>query len=313
MSNQPRVCTIHAPGKVNLHLEIGDLRSDGFHDIKSIFAGLEFGDDLRFEITEEKGFWELLAGNSGFPAEFYGKDNLVTRAVSLFGEKTGFDQGIRCTLTKKIPPGAGLGGGSSDAASALMALNCLCGTGLPMDRLAEMAACLGSDVPYFLHGGTAYAGGRGEFIEELPALAEYRVLLVIPGFQSSTAEAYRLLDQSRNGAWHHFGRRQTESGLKNSLKMPAGEWPFFNDFLPVLPQSDVYRTIINELLENGADFAGLSGSGSCCYGVFADRERAGRAEKNLIASEKLIKNIKIHQNYIHNTFFLASGADPVLQ
>ncbi|MCL2831534.1 MAG: 4-(cytidine 5'-diphospho)-2-C-methyl-D-erythritol kinase [Treponema sp.] len=324
MKHPPRACTIHAPAKINLHLEIGGVRPDGFHELESLFVCLDFGDDLRFEIVRDKGF-VLQTINQKFPAEFYGKNNLISRAVRVFCEKTGFNEGLQCFLDKKIPLGAGLGGGSSDAASALLALNRLSQKNLSLEKLSEMAVLLGSDVPFFLHGGAAVVKGRGEIIEPLagsffkqssfiksgPArffgTGGCRVILIKPPFSSDTAEAYRLLDlyrEKHRGVKNNLLTVSKEKiDIKRILNSEPGKWPFSNDFLSVLPQTDIYREIIKNLLDGGADFAGLSGSGSCCFGVFTDSKIA----------ENHYKLQQIQQYFIQNTFFLASAADPVLE
>lgn len=322
METEPSSCSIHAPAKLNLHLSVGAARPDGFHNIESIFAALSFGDDLYFSLSGEDGKFDLTLKK--VPGTiFLGEDNLITRAVRLFREKTGFGRGIRCVLDKRIPLGAGLGGGSSDAASTLMALNFLAKTGLSSDELCEMAARLGSDVPFFLNAGVAWVTGRGEKIKALPALPDFSVLLVMPPIHSSTAEAFRLLDEEKKALLS--GSSHTENSVKTDCRgvnentagqilteMSPKKWPFSNDFLPVLPDTKIYQGIIQNLVNNGALFAGLSGSGSCCFGVFGE-EKFAVGVKNKIKSEIVIKNKENPQNFIECTFFLASAAIPVLE
>jgi len=285
--------TIEAPAKLNLHLKVGNRRPDGFHDIESLFLALAFGDTLHFETTpletaappEIRMNWQL----SG--------ENIISRAVSLFRERTGFNQGLNVTVEKRIPPGGGLGGGSSNAAAALLALNRLAADNglLSGAELAEIAALLGSDVPFFLHNTTAaWVTGRGEQIQplELPeSLMNLAFVLVNPGFPSDTAEAYRLLDDIR------LSQNFTTEYAEFLIRKPSflretpwlnnsspREWPFFNDFLPVLSNSDkgsFYQRIMGELRELGAEFAGLSGSGSTCFGVFSGQSQAESARDNL--------------------------------
>ena len=314
MNDSPKTCSIHAPCKINLHLAVGDRRPDGFHELESIFAALDFGDDLYFKITGSKNFFKLRLSqsiNSGiFPENdnlisgiSLKSDNLISRAVELFRAETGLNHGLQCVLEKRIPLGAGLGGGSSDAASTLIALNSLFSAGLPAEKLLEMAAKLGSDVPFFLYGGVAKVTGRGECIKPLPALPDYAVLLVKPSFRSSTAEAFRLLDEYRNSSENLRSSGSAGSACDNFMNE---EWPYFNDFLSILPQADIYREICRDLLRNGAEFAGLSGSGSCCFGIFKDYKKALKAKKS-------IKSQKIQFNLNQCTFFLASAAIPVLK
>ena len=310
--NSPRACTIEAPCKINLHLRIKERRADGFHALESLFAPLALGDTLRFDLAGEKGDCHLFS-----PMEIPMKENLVYRAVSLFRERTGFRNGVRIRLDKRIPAGAGLGGGSSDAASALMAMNLLAGGVLPMEELKKMGALLGSDVPFFLAGGAAYVSGRGELIEPVSLPGGLWVVLVKPPFASDTTSAYRLLDEVRErGAGNEIRREQaSRETLIRALAGDPLDWPFHNDFLTVFldsntspeahdePHARAYRGILENLREAGASFSGLSGSGSCCFGIFKAKETAEKAEKALSGQE----------NYVSFTFFLARKANTVLE
>ncbi|MDR0494228.1 MAG: 4-(cytidine 5'-diphospho)-2-C-methyl-D-erythritol kinase [Treponema sp.] len=282
---------VKAPAKLNLHLQVGDTRPDGFHELESLFIALAFGDTLcvetapqplSLEICMEGQFTELLT----LPPE----KNMVFRAVSLFRSRTGYDEGLKISLEKRIPPGGGLGGGSSDAAAALLALNRLAaptGKGLVSEaNLAEMGAALGSDVPFFLcNASAAWVSGKGEKIRPLVVSESaygLTFVLVNPGFSSGTAEAYRLLDSVRKD----HPQMSTIHGEFCSAfwSKPPHEWPFFNDFLPVLEAAaeipayseagTSYQHIIADLKGHGAEFAGLSGSGSTCFGAFSERSKA---------------------------------------
>jgi 4-diphosphocytidyl-2-C-methyl-D-erythritol kinase len=316
---------IKAPAKLNLHLQIGDRRPDGFHDIESLFLALDFGDTLRVE-TVPRPFslelcmdWQIRADLALSPEK-----NIVSRAVSLFRDRSGCEQGFKISLEKRIPLGGGLGGGSSDAAAALLALNQAADSAdkglLSGAELAEIGASLGSDVPFFLENrSAAWVSGRGEKIQPivLPESAQGMVfVLVNPGFPSNTADAYRLLDlQREHGASHqnsqisHGVTENTELiqfsspcprtegstcpcasvrgpwDARHHLSKPPEGWPFFNDFLTI-GVSDThfpaYQQIISSLRELGADFAGLSGSGSTCFGVFCGREKAESARESLL-------------------------------
>jgi 4-diphosphocytidyl-2-C-methyl-D-erythritol kinase len=311
-----KVCRIEAPCKINLHLGIQEKRPDGFHDLKSLFVCLALGDTLRFELAGEEGScsidlnWEI--PGETIPLE----KNLVFQAVSLFRERTGFSRGLWIRVDKRIPPGAGLGGGSSDAASALLALNLLSGADIQAEELREMAALLGSDTPFFLSGGAAYVSGRGERIEPLKVPEGPWVLLVKPPFASDTAFAYRLLDEAR--ARTRGGKRPPDLSrevLIRALGEKPDVWPFYNDFLPVFldtfswgtgearARAGAYRSILEELRAQGASFAGLSGSGSCCFGIFTTKGRVEEAKKAFFTG----------QNYARLTFFLAHRANAVLE
>jgi 4-diphosphocytidyl-2-C-methyl-D-erythritol kinase len=300
---------VEAPCKINLHLRVKNRRPDGFHELESFFAALAFGDSLRFELAGEEGRGDLelkwaVPGQTA-QVDLPPEKNLVCRALSLFREKTGFKAGMKVFLIKRIPPGAGLGGGSSDAASTLLALDRLAGTALVPGELREMAAALGSDVPFFLTCGAAWVTGRGEKTEAAVFPEGLRVVLVKPPFASATAEAFRLLDENREREGPgRSGQREPGFGeWKEMLAWPPEEWPFYNDFLPVLPHTGVYRSICRDLKDRGAAFAGLSGSGSCCFGIFRDREKA----------EKAVKSFSGGGNFVQMTFFLARNTDPGLE
>jgi len=272
----PEKLTVFAPAKVNLHLAVKNKRPDGFHDIDSVFLTVNFGDTLHFNAIEGKNTVEIaMEGiNPPLPTE----KNIIFRAISLFREKTGFSHGLKITVEKRIPMGGGLGGGSSDAAATLLALNKIAGEDhfCHHKDLLEMAACLGSDVPFFIYKTpAARVTGRGERI--LPInVPELFLVLVSPGFSSDTSTAYKLLDENRVPAQPND---EISEILKEGIFDEKLYSHFTNDFLSVFPEpeSSVYNEIIAKLRELGALYANLSGSGSACFGVFADREQARKA------------------------------------
>ena len=317
-----RAISVEAPAKLNLHLQVGDRRPDGFHAIESLFIALAFGDVLHFETVPQPLSLEIaMHWHENLPVlAIPPEENIVFRAVSLFRDRTGYDCGLKVTIEKHIPPGGGMGGGSSDAAATLLALNRLVapdGCGLDEPALAEMGAFLGSDVPFFLHEhvSAAWVSGRGEQIQPLTlpeSFGSLSFVLVNPGFPSDTAEAYRLLDQRRGTGDWGLGTRDCCSQSKRldnplclltNLPSPQSpvpsphNWSFTNDFLPVLTGSDkgtVYQKILDSLRECGADFAGLSGSGSTCFGVFIEKTIAQQAKSALLK----------RWPFVINTFFL---------
>jgi 4-diphosphocytidyl-2-C-methyl-D-erythritol kinase len=310
------VLSVHAPAKLNLHLRIREKRPDGFHNLESIFAALAFGDTLLFEPLEAENSLEITMKNliprEKTPLEALPPEkNSIFRAVSLFRSRTGFTRGLRVGVEKRIPLGGGLGGGSSDAAAALLTLNVMGSGGkgglLDPDSLAALAASLGSDVPFFLEpGGLAWVSGRGESIRPLGPPKKLFVVLVNPGFPSETAAAFRLLDRYRKTA-APCGPAFSESDLIGALAGPPRRWPFTNDFLPVFERAGnagaAYREILARLETLGAEFSGLSGAGSTCFGVFSEAAPAEQAEK--ILSKQW--------NFVKVTFLLAWEANPVLQ
>ena len=269
---------IFAPAKVNLHLAVKNRRSDGFHDIDSVFLAVNFGDTLYFDAIEGKNTVEIAMEslNPPIPTE----KNIIFKAVSLFREKTGFSQGVKITVEKRIPMGGGLGGGSSDAATTLLALNKIANLPCRREDLLEMAAYLGSDVPFFIYETpAARVTGRGERIFPINA-PELPLVLVSPGFSSNTSAAYKLLDEKRTFTPSNDDISEI---LKEGIFDERVYSHFTNDFLSVFPEpeSSVYNEIIVKLRELGARYANLSGSGATCFGVFTDREQAQKAAEAL--------------------------------
>ena len=179
--------TWKAPAKVNLTLKVLRKRDDGFHELESLMAPLELGDVLHFEKADT---YSLLCDTPGVPLD---ESNLVTKAVRIFESSSGKSCNWQITLEKNVPHGAGLGGGSSDAATALLALNELEQGGFSLDQLAAMAAEIGSDIPFFIYQQTCMIGGRGEQVEPvtIPGLAGHSLVLLKPSFGVPTPDAYR--------------------------------------------------------------------------------------------------------------------------
>jgi 4-diphosphocytidyl-2-C-methyl-D-erythritol kinase len=208
--------TVFSPAKINLYLAVTGRRPDGFHDLVSVAAPLAWGDELRAEAGDRSPE----AGKNGFTLECEWADvplddtNLVLRAAGAFAAATGWDRPVRFVLTKRIPVGAGLGGGSSNAVAALRALNELAGGTLAPAALAGIAATLGSDCALFVRGEPVVMRGRGEHIESLPAgaagrLRGRRVLVFKPSFGIATPWAYRrMVERGGEGAGGMAGGRR---------------------------------------------------------------------------------------------------------
>jgi 4-diphosphocytidyl-2-C-methyl-D-erythritol kinase len=260
---------VFSPAKLNLFLAITGRRPDGFHELLSVAAPLQWGDRLRAEATAGEGF-TLACGEPSVPTD---GTNLILRAARAFQAAAGRPVGARFTLEKRIPLGAGLGGGSSNAVAALRALNRLAGEPLGAAALAALAAELGSDCPLFLAEGPVVMRGRGERISPLPALAAGRLrgrraLLFKPGFPIATAWAYRRLAESgdyapaaeaaaRLAAWE-AGSAPGEDLLANGLEAVA-----FAKF-PALP------VLLDRLRSRCGLAPRLSGSGSACFALLPE-------------------------------------------
>ena len=316
----PGSCVIKAPCKINLHLRIGKKRPDGFHELESLFASLALADLLHFKTVREGDGDRLLINwkisrRECPPEPLLPEKNLVLRAVSLFRERTGFEMPLQIRLEKRIPLGAGLGGGSSDAASSLLALNFLSGAELSMEELQGMAILLGSDVPFFLTGGAAFVSGRGELVRPVENLKKLWVVLAKPPYSSGTANAFRLLDLAREKIQSNYKENAqfreylAEEELILALGQETESWPFYNDFLPIFLDPETFenahsfRQILETFTGNGASFANLSGSGSCCFGIFKAKKTAEKAKNALLKQG----------NYARLTFFLANKAKPVVK
>ncbi len=181
---------IEAPAKINLYLEVGPARPDGYHPVRTVLQTVDLCDLLAVEVTDGGTGLRLEVEGEAPP----GEDNLCYRAAAAFLAATGLRMGIKIALTKVIPQAAGLGGGSSDAAAVLRVLNFIAGEALSREELLHLASTLGMDVPFFLVGGTALGEGRGERVTALPQAPPLPVILVNPGVGLSTAEVYGRFD-----------------------------------------------------------------------------------------------------------------------
>lgn len=279
--------------KVNLDLRVPFKRSDGYHEIQTVFQTISLADEL--VVTYEK--------SARFEAEIDSTvaiaDNLVMRAARVFGEATGAKGRVHFGLRKRIPMGGGLGGGSSNAAAVLLALPVLTGKRVPMGELVRMAASLGSDVPFFLYGGTALGLGRGTELYPLPEVAGMAGLLVVPGVHVSTAEAYRALNRPE---------RMLQTGLTGGTDVPilnsfggvvwsmANGRPDWrecrNDFEgPVLGSHAELGAIKQRLLRLGPKLALMSGSGSSLFALFGTGAEAKAAKGRL--ADLSVETIKL--------------------
>jgi len=276
--------SIFAPAKLNLFLAITGRRADGFHDLVSVVATVGWGDTLRVA-AGVPGEFHLACDDPSVPVD---ERNLVLKAARAFVGATGWQGGATFSLEKRIPMGAGLGGGSSDAVAALRALNEISGERLPAGKLAEIAATLGSDCPLFLSDGPVTMRGRGERVEVLAAPAAVRlrgrrVLIFKPGFGIATPWAYRQMvampgsylavdaAEERLRAWIEAADAPAEELLFNNMEGVA-----FAKFV-ALP------TLFEQLRDRFAVAPRMSGSGSACF-VFLPSEAPMAAMQQLIRS-----------------------------
>jgi 4-diphosphocytidyl-2-C-methyl-D-erythritol kinase len=266
---------VPAYAKVNLRLDVLGRRADSYHELRTIFQAISLHDTLELQAAREPGIELLIAGNSELAGE-PGTDNLVYRAIHQLGREIGLQHGVRAVLTKRVPVGRGLGGGSSDAAAALLGLLHLTGKRIDAARLLEIAAALGADVPFFLHGGRALGIGRGDEIYPLPDAPRRHLLVVSPHeIAVPTKDAYQWLSEEL-----------TNSAAPTKLmRFCALCWSpqggvLSNDFeAAVFPRYPRLATIKRELLQQGAAEASLAGSGSAVFGVYQHPAKARRAAR----------------------------------
>ena len=269
---------ILSPAKVNLHLEVGDVRPDGFHEITSLFQAVSLFDRMVWENTSNPGECRIL-GDFPCPAE----DNLIYKAVEKFRSLTGYRKGVSVSVEKKIPHEAGLGGGSSNAAAALKAMESLSGLTLSEEDRVAAASFLGSDIPFFLYGGASAVTGRGEVVEPVSSRSDFAMVLVKPdSLGISTAEAYRSVDLWKRANPAKQNILSKEDMLNSYESAPPSDWPFYNTFFETFKnQYKPLEFISNLLYDSGAVFAGLSGSGSAVFGIFSSEEKAECARVEL--------------------------------
>lgn len=289
-SSITRPLVIRTPAKVNLGLRVLSRRADGYHAIQTLLAGVDLWDTLTLEPGGDR--LRLECDTPSIPTD---RTNLVLRSALRLEELLGRRlPGARIRLQKRIPAGRGLGGGSSDAAAALVGLNRLFGLGLGRRVLHRVLTEVGMDAPFFLYGGLALATGRGEHVFPLAEARELPLVLLIPDFGISTPDAYRGLPtpsedggSQRTAQWTDRLVRFLESGpsgLPLHGKLLARCFP--NDLerstvLQTTRPPDAISRMRSALLAAGALEAAMSGSGSAVFGVFADREQAARAVSRL--------------------------------
>lgn len=257
--------------KINLTLEVSGKRPDGYHDLDSIVQVIDISDELT--ISKTGAAIEVISDNPNAPS---GPDNIIYKACEAFFQATNIKSGAKCSLTKRIPVQAGLGGGSGNAAAAIIGLNELYGCGLSNDKLAELAAKVGSDAPLFIFGGTARMRGRGDQIEALPDAPEMQLVIIKPEVGVSTAWAYGELDKSNDRPC--LGASNIVEKAIRAQDRDAIIQNLCNDFDPIVTAAfDEISKAKRLLLEIGAGAAMLSGSGSAVFGIFDSKQGAESA------------------------------------
>lgn len=274
-----RRARVHALAKINLDLRVLARRPDGFHELRTIFQTISLADTIDIAYTPARSTAIQLEDVLDIP------DNLVVRAARMAMEAMRSTGRVEMRLVKRIPMGAGLGGGSSDAAAVLLALPVLAGRPLDLAKLQEAAGRLGSDVPFFLLGGTAAGIGRGTELFPLPDRPAQPGLVVAPGVHVSTADAYRRLSASLTTE----SQQNKMFSFQSQMWEPGGSEPAANDFEAVaFEQYRHLAALKKRLVRAGASMAMMTGSGSALFGLFRTREEVSRAVGQL-GKEKVFR------------------------
>jgi len=262
---------LSAPAKVNYLLDVIRRRPDGYHDLRMVMQRVNLCDEITIDLTDTPKL-AVTCGKNGVPD---GPGNIAWKAARIMLDQAGTDLGARIAIAKNIPVAAGLGGGSSDAATVLMGMNELLGLKLSDQRLMEIGVTLGADVPFFIFKKTALAEGIGEKLRAMPDMPRLWVVLVNPGVHVSTAWVYQNLQLTTRGGLATlpplFSRAEDVcSLLSNDLESVT---------IPAFP---IIADIKNSMLRLGALGALMSGSGPTVFGLFRDRESAETARDALL-------------------------------
>lgn len=263
----------YAPAKLNFGLQVLNKREDGYHNINTVFIKINLFDELVFEQSDNFNIY--CNPDLGIPA----KHNIIYKTIELLSDYYKKDLSkYSISLTKRIPSGAGLGGGSTDAATTIKVLNSLHNLTNDYDELNQIASQIGSDVPFFLKNGDAIGTGKGEILDFINFKLDYHILLIYPNIHVSTPFAYRALNRNKK----QIKKTDFKSFISNFEKNKIDIKKFvYNDFEDaVFKMHNEIRNIKEDLINSGAVFSLLTGSGSCVYGFFNSLETAESAKTN---------------------------------
>jgi len=269
-----------APAKINLYLSVLGRRADGYHDLDTVFVPLDLGDRIGLELAAP----DVLEVRCPARPELDGEANLVHRALARYRVLAGAGApGFRVRVEKEIPVAAGLGGGSSDAAAALLAAQEACGSPLDRAALHALAAELGADVPFFLGAGPAWGRGKGEVLEPVDDLPDLPLVLAVPAVAVSTAEVFRDWDDQPTRSLTKGAASDTRPRFSESVARAAQR--VSND-LEVLTRRRVpaIGSLLDELVAAGALAAAMSGSGPAVFGLFRDTGSAQEAARGRLGT-----------------------------
>ncbi len=269
-----RTVNVRAYAKINIGLHILGKRTDGFHDIETVFHQINLYDTIA--LHEADSDITFRCDDPTLPID---ATNLCIRAARLLMDITGSANGVEIHLQKRIPVGAGLGGGSSDAAAVLKGMRKLFGLDISNAELRTLAASLGSDAPFFIDGGSAYATGRGELLETLDLDIPAWILVATPPVSISTAWAYSAVNPTNSTTAREDLRTVLTEYFRRHDALCSR---LRNDFEPIVFEHyPEVAAIKHQMLDAGADVALMSGSGSSVFGLFQDEQRAQATEEQL--------------------------------
>lgn len=268
-----RVLIVRSSAKINLTLRVGPKRADGYHEVSTLLQSIALAD--RLALSARSGPLALTTHAPGVPTD---RTNLVWRAAELLWRslgRSGDPRGVHVRLDKQIPTAAGLGGGSADAAAALVGLNTVWSGRRSRHDLARIGAELGADVPFFLQGGTAMGLGRGDELYPVDDLDRLGVVIIKPSFGVSTAEAYGWLDDDRAA-----GMPPASGGAELDVGWPGARVRIVNDLeVAVARRHPGIGEMVSACLGLGARAAGMTGSGSAVFGLFSESAARRAAER----------------------------------
>ena len=272
--------TKKAYAKVNLFLDVASRYPDGYHEVHTVMQSVSLYDDVYVELCEE-GI-EITCDVEGVPTD---NRNVVWKAAELFFSEIPNEpkQGVKVSITKRIPMAAGLAGGSADAAAFLCAVNELMGFPLTFERLLDIGSKLGADIPFCMVGGTAYADARGDKLHTIPSFEKYCFVIACGGEGVSTPWAYRELDRNFDNFSKSVYTPRDVNAFKEKLADGdiSGIYNIFEEV--ILPERPVARQIKNTLINEGAFCAMMSGSGPSVFGVFENETVASKAAEAVLA------------------------------
>ncbi|MDD2852315.1 MAG: 4-(cytidine 5'-diphospho)-2-C-methyl-D-erythritol kinase [Desulfuromonadaceae bacterium] len=262
--------TLYAPAKINYVLDVIRKRPDGYHDLRMIMQRINLCDEISLSVTEGENI-SVACSDAGVPD---GPENIAWRAARMLLDHVNLQSGVNIRITKRIPVAAGLGGGSSDAASVLLGVNQLLKLNVPMQKLLEIGQKLGADVPFFVFGKNARAEGIGEMLSPLDFMPKCWILLVNPGIPVSTAWVYRSLQLTSGRTLNKLPEFNESIGQIVSI--------LSNDLESVtIPAFPVIADIKALLLSLGAEGSMMSGSGPTVFGIFDNFAGAENARREL--------------------------------